>query len=67
MKKETVVLVQVESKTQQLQELIRRYEGEISLLLNQKSQLDPNDPLFAICEIKVLGKQEVIHDLRGVL
>jgi hypothetical protein len=67
MKVGMVVLVQVGDKTQQLQELIKQYEGEISLLLTQKNKLTPGDYSYAICEVAALRLQKVITDLRGIL
>lgn len=52
---------------QQIQELIRKYEQDILLLLDRKTGLAPTDPLYALIEIKVLEKQESINDLRGIL
>lgn len=52
---------------QQIQELIRKYEQDILLLLDRKTDLKPTDPLYALIEIKVLEKQESINDLRGIL
>lgn len=52
---------------QQLQELIKKYEGEVKLLLSRKNELEVTDPLYAICELSVLQKQNTIADLRGIL
>jgi hypothetical protein len=51
----------------EIQQLIRKYEGEITLLLERKNSLKANDPLYAICEVKVLEIQKFICELRGLL
>jgi len=52
---------------EQIQQLIRKQEQEIERLLETKRNTNPDDVLYAICEMVVLQKQKFIAELRALL
>lgn len=52
---------------EQIQQLIREQEQEIERLLETKRNTNPDDVLYAICEMVILQKQRFIEELRVLL
>ena len=57
----------IKTMQEQIQQLIRKQEQEIERLLETKRNTEPDDVLYAICEMVVLQKQKFIAELRSLL
>jgi hypothetical protein len=52
---------------EKIQHMIREQEQQIEKLLETKRSTNPDDVLYAICEVVILQKQTFIKELRSLL
>lgn len=54
-------------RQEKIQQLIQKYETEISQLIEEKKKCSPGEDIYGIREVKISDRQSFVMELRALL